>query len=790
MKKMLALLIAPALALGAAPDPARHGRDGGALEQGRAAQQAPSAGTAPEVKAPGLEQPSADAAQPPFTEADAAPILGSIPARRAAADLVAGRYEAAAKGLEGIGEPAAHYLRALALVEAGRGSEAIETMAGLERKLPDLSDRIAYARARAHELSGGSRAAAAAYGEVQPGSLLWAEAQLARARALERAGERTAALEALTAILSLPAPEEITRGDPPSEALLLAGRLRAAGHDPSEARRAFVECWAAHPLSGVAATCLEELRKLPGSAGAAPTPEDSVRRAEALLDANRNAPALAELSNLAPTLPLEGSGQALACRARFALGKAHRRERQHTKAIEILQPVVGHCADPQLRVRALYVLSSAASIVAPDDGVVWYRTLAREYPAHPFADDALFYAADLLIRSGHDEEALAALAELSEKYPKGDFRAEALFRIAWIERGAGHVASALASLSRIERECEVSDPYEHARAVYWKARILAERNGKGDLGHSRDAWRALAERYPADYYGILSRARLEESKPGSSPRWARAHAPPGGEGFRYQPGPLLGDRHFRAGLLLLRMGLERAAAEELGAVDRKALASGDALLLVAELLDRAGDNKTAHNLIRSLGRSALRQRPEGPALRVWRVAYPPAFRGEVERWAATAGVPPDLLLALMREESGLDPNVISSAGAIGLTQLMLSTAQGVAKKLRMGGVQQADLMKPPVSIRIGAAYFGGLLQRYDGSEALALAAYNVGDRPVKNWLRARGSLPLDAFVEEIPVQETRGYVKRVLRSYAAYRFLYGGGADGPVLIGQALPQLR
>ena len=58
---------------------------------------------------------------------------------------------------------------------------------------------------------------------------------------------------------------------------------------------------------------------------------------------------------------------------------------------------------------------------------------------------------------------------------------------------------------------------------------------------------------------------------------------------------------------------------------------------------------------------------------------------------------------------------------------------------------------------------------------------------MRRWLSERGKLPLDAFVEEIPVQETRGYVKRVLRSYAAYRLLYGERAERPVLIGQALP---
>jgi soluble lytic murein transglycosylase len=251
-------------------------------------------------------------------------------------------------------------------------------------------------------------------------------------------------------------------------------------------------------------------------------------------------------------------------------------------------------------------------------------------------------------------------------------------------------------------------------------------------------------------------------------------------------GALTEDRHFRAGLLLHRIGLERAASDELVAVDRKLLAHGDALLLVAELLDRAGDHKTSTRLVRAVGRAALREKPEGSVLRIWKVAYPPAFRREVERHAPPAGVPSDLLLALMREESGLDPGAVSAAGAVGLTQLMLPTAQGVAKKLKMRPVTQGDLMKPEVSIRLGATYFGGLLKRY-GSEALALAAYNAGDTPVRRWLQQRGTLSLDEFVEEIPIQETRGYVKRVLRSYGAYRYLYAAAGAKPLLIGQALP---
>jgi soluble lytic murein transglycosylase len=131
----------------------------------------------------------------------------------------------------------------------------------------------------------------------------------------------------------------------------------------------------------------------------------------------------------------------------------------------------------------------------------------------------------------------------------------------------------------------------------------------------------------------------------------------------------------------------------------------------------------------------------------------------------------------MREESGLDPHAVSPAGAMGLTQLMLPTAREVARQLRLGRVGPADLAKPSLNIRLGSRYLGSLIRRFDGSVALALAAYNAGGGAVSRWLGERRGVDLDEFVEEIPIDETRGYVKRVLRSYAAYRLLYGTEGD-------------
>jgi soluble lytic murein transglycosylase len=739
----------------------------------------------------------AEAPGPVFSAAaDAAPLFAAGALGRAVADLGAGRFEEAARAFAASQRPEARYLEALALLGAGRAEEAASSLVGLELALPDLADRLALLRGKALERAGRPAEAAEAYALVGPGALQHPEALLARARLLAGLGDPSGALQALEPVAGLAAPEDVARLDAAAEALLLAARLRAGGgpdRDLVRARADLVQCWAGHPLSPAAARCGEALRSLPPPHGAAPPVADALRRAEALLDANRNRAAIAELKSLAGALGPPGPAAEEACRAHLALGRAYRKERRYPGAIELLAPAVAACPGAPARSRSLHALAAAAAAAAPDEAIERYRQLAREYPDGPLADDALYYAADLLARAGRVAEARTALVDLAERYPKGDFRPEALFRSAWLAWRAGASAEALALLERAQREYEDADPYEFARAAYWRARVLAARGRKGDAAGAAALWTMLVERHPADYYGLLARARLGERRGGARP-WRRPGGPPGD--FRHDPGRLPAESRFRAGVLLLRLGQDRAAADELRALDRALIVpapphGAGPLLLVAELLHRAGDHRAAHNLVRTLGRSLLRQRPEGTALRAWRIAYPPAWRDEVERWAPPAGVPTDLLQAIMREESALDPAAVSAAGAVGLTQLMLSTAQELARRARIGRtLTAADLMDGPLNIRLGAAYLGDVLRRFGGSAPLAVAAYNAGDRAVRGWLRERGGLPLDEFVEEIPVQETRGYVKRVLRSYAAYRLLYGLPGEVPVALGQRLPAPR
>jgi soluble lytic murein transglycosylase len=711
------------------------------------------------------------------------PPLLDAGAARARADLAAGRYARLAERLEDDDRQDAIFLRAMALEAAGRPAEALAAADRLDGSLPDLADRLAFLRGRALEALGRGDEAVAAYAAVADDSLRAPAARLARARLLGAAGRRAPALEALAPLLAAPAPAGGAGPDPAAPALLLAASLQAAGPEPdlAGARRALLECWAGHPLSPEAPRCLRALEALPREHDARPAPEHAARRAESLLAGNRAAAAARELRALLPGLHATDAGDPFACRVRLALGRAYRLERRHPSAIAVLRPVAARCADPAVRANALHLLAeSLAARGAGREAIATYRRLARDHLSSPaVAHEALFAAADLLALVGSHADAAEAFGVVARDAPVGAVRDEARFRVAWLAKKAGDSDAALAQLSAIEADARGKDAYEEGRAAYWRARLLAGSGGPGREA-ARAIWADLAARFPASYYGLVARARLDEAEPGEAlPVRAPDEAP---ALATHDAGDLGRDPHFRAGVALLRIGLDRAAAEELRAIDPARLREHDArpALLVAELLHRAGDARSASLLLRTIARDALRRAPDGQSLRAWRVAYPPAFREHVTRWAPRESVPVDLFHALIREESALDPRAVSPAGAVGLSQLMLPTAREVARELRLRRPTRRDLEVPAISIRIGTRYLGDLLGRFGGSIPLALASYNAGPAAVTGWLAKRRDLDVDEFVEEIPYEETRGYVKRVLRSYAAYRILYGAEPHAPV----------
>jgi soluble lytic murein transglycosylase len=686
-----------------------------------------------------------------YGDADLAPYFGSGTLAEAKALFDRRRYARARAALRGE-EPPVRYLRALAGLHTDPAT-AVTELSALAADYPAMRDHCLFHAARALERLRKRRAAAAAYAQVSPGSTLFADARLAQSRVLERALDLGAALEALTPLRALPA---TPRNDAVRrKALLAAARLcQKRGDYPGE-HRAMLELWATSPHSREAEVVWTRLRELP-------IPNRwRLLRAESFLSFHDNAEAMRLALQVKTLLPDEH-----ACRAAFVVGNALRKERQHRKAVAALAPMVDACRASELRPEAMYVLGYSQSIVARQDAVRTYDALAREYPEHPFADDALFFAAELDLRDGRSAAALERLQRVAVSYAAGNFAPEALFRLAWQHRAAGARDAALATLDRLGRLAGLGRE-QRLRARYWRARTLEE----WDDASAAAELAALAAEHPASWYGLLARGRLVGDARAAVPSCAGSSACVEASIWPLEAGSMGTDPRFLAGVELLRMGLGGAEAELL-AIDRRGLTE-DAARLLMEALQRTGRERAAAYVARTTLGAGLTGGIDARTAEVWQATYPRPFRQQVERWAKASRIDADLLQALIREESLFNPWARSSTGAIGLTQLMPRTAREVAAGLRMR-VTTAALHRPDLNIRLGAAYLGDLLAQLDGSRVLAVAAYNAGPEAVWRWIRARPDAEVDEWVEQIPAAETRNYVKHVLGSYGAYRLVYGG----------------
>lgn len=152
--------------------------------------------------------------------------------------------------------------------------------------------------------------------------------------------------------------------------------------------------------------------------------------------------------------------------------------------------------------------------------------------------------------------------------------------------------------------------------------------------------------------------------------------------------------------------------------------------------------------------------------------YPLKYTEYVEKYANENELDMMLVYAIIKAESNFDPNITSASGAMGLMQLMESTANEVAQKLEVEFFTKEMLYQPEINIQFGTKYFAELLQNYDGNLYLALTAYNAGIGNVAKWIE-NGIIKEDGSdIENIPYKETNNYVRKILRDYKIYQELY------------------
>lgn len=146
--------------------------------------------------------------------------------------------------------------------------------------------------------------------------------------------------------------------------------------------------------------------------------------------------------------------------------------------------------------------------------------------------------------------------------------------------------------------------------------------------------------------------------------------------------------------------------------------------------------------------------------------YPLPYREQFEKHSRTAAIPYSWAYGVARSESLFMTDIRSIAGAVGVMQLMPATGRRTAQEIELPYNGIDTLTDPDSNIRLGTFYLGKMLERFGHNPVLATAAYNAGPARVEQWLPAAGQLDARIWIENIPFNETRGYVRRVLTTAA------------------------
>jgi soluble lytic murein transglycosylase len=302
-------------------------------------------------------------------------------------------------------------------------------------------------------------------------------------------------------------------------------------------------------------------------------------------------------------------------------------------------------------------------------------------------------------------------------------------------------------------EREASGQGAKARTSYWRGRAQIELNQQSD---GQALFASLAQE--RSYYGFLAAARLNAP--------AKLQAMPAHQ--------LTAEAQEQ---LLQIPGIARAV---------ELFATGDDLNGRREWYRQLADQEPevqhhmAH-LAQRIGRLYLAiQTANNAGVRDdLKLRFPEAFGPLFNAAALRHGVDSNLLRAITRQESAFQTKATSSAGALGLMQVMPATGKvavrrgGLRKYLGndAGQAIKKDLHTPERNIEIGTFHLSWLLTRYDNQRPLAVAAYNAGESRADRWQKTGADKPMDVWIETIPFKETRNYVQNVLAFEVVYRGL-------------------
>lgn len=367
------------------------------------------------------------------------------------------------------------------------------------------------------------------------------------------------------------------------------------------------------------------------------------------------------------------------------------------------------------------------------------------------------------------DKALASNAPKKETKISG-FREKIMWYRAWNLRKMGDYKSAVKALETLIDKTE--NNYDKVRYRFWLARTYRD---MGENGDAKDEFKDLIKDEPLTFYGLIAHHELGEPLPLKALRKNTAEE---AKDLSRLPNKLRKhlDEVFLEWTIAVRE--EDVAREYLNEVANSVRRDKDnSVETWSSLLNLYARANQFLSLFAQLNlldpetkKDVISEHPD--------LIFPRPYSETVSRAATRFGVSVEFIYSIMRQESSFNPQARSQMDAFGLMQLLPQVAKRSAEANSITYENPEDLYEPHINIPLGSAHLRELWDRYNGEIVLAVASYNASEKAIINWLQTRYRGDTLEFIEDIPYDETRDYVKLVLRNLITYQML--NSPTGPV----------
>ncbi len=396
--------------------------------------------------------------------------------------------------------------------------------------------------------------------------------------------------------------------------------------------------------------------------------------------------------------------------------------------------------------------------------------IVKRFPQSRWLEEALYSGGNMYLLKHDAQQAIYHYTTLVMLFPNSTYAPSAHWRAAWMNYRIRNYSEAARLMD--EQIQRYNGGIEVPSALYWRARILEDE--EHNFAQAANYYQALSATYVNYYYAILARQRLKvlASQPATLPAVAPAPALAG-----VHPAEVPGlsdelpenDPHLIKARLLANASLNEYIGPEIQAAPDSAEWGA---LAQAEIYASFGEYTRALQSMKHSGISyfalPMAQVPEV----YWHLLFPRPFWPDLVADSERNNLDPYLVASLIRQESEFNAGAVSRANAYGLMQLLPSVGKAAARKDGVKHFTPTALLNPSTNLELGTTNLKQVLDRFGNQPEYALAAYNAGDVPIRQWLSSNDYKDVPEFVESIPYTETREYVQAILRNREMYRALY------------------